>query len=198
MTLRSKWSTALLFVLLLSNRFSQAGRTESSARIPKTQRVALQFEDFDESKGTIRLRLTNKTIWTLRVPVDIKSADVMKAANDHRNGAEAAVRYYLQEYDPSPEMQVITASGQRMPSDEPEHPHVRKVRRIDIFTDWYIPSGQSVVFTVPKTDLARNAELYVYLRYEWEDLGTETLEGPVHLVYFRGIDLLNEIQSKIK
>jgi hypothetical protein len=192
-----------LFVLLailitVINGFSQTPNRHAAAAIPKHQRVTLRFEDFAESSGMIRLRLVNGTIWTLRVPVDIKSRNVMIEANRHKDGAEAAVRYYLQEYDPSPEMQVITASGQKMPPDEPKHPPVREIHRIDVLTDWYIPPGQSVVFSVPKADLARNVELYVYLRYEWEDLGTETLEGPVHLVYFRGVDLPTEVQSKIR
>jgi hypothetical protein len=36
------------------------------------------------------------------------------------------------------------------------------------------------------------------LRYEWESLGTEALDGPVLLVYFRGIDLPKDVQAKIE
>ena len=59
------------------------------------------------------------------------------------------------------------------------------------------PRNESIVFEVPKEYLAMNVMLSVSLRYEWEDLGPETLDGPVHLVYFRGIDLPRDVQLKV-
>jgi len=90
------------------------------------------------------------------------------------------------------------AQNGQSPPAIPRNQHVPKIRRYDFMTDWWIPKGQSIVFEVPKEHLARNVALYVYLRYEWEDLGKETLDGPVHLVYFRVIDLPKEVEAKIK
>jgi len=157
--------------------------------IPHNQRVDIEFDRFDEQQGAIWLRLVNRTAWDIRIPVELTSPAVARLAKAHKNGAEADVRYYLQEYDPGPLMQVTTKSGQKIPPDEPVHPPVPSIHRFDFLTEWWIPRNQSLTFRVPKQHLARNVEIYIYLRYEWESLGTEVLDGPVHLVYFRGIDL---------
>lgn len=144
------------------------------------------------------------TAWDIRIPVEMNfpgkanGLEIVKSAKTHPDGAEAPVRYYLEEYDPGPWMQTTDASGRKFPPDEPKHPPVPKFQRFDFMTEWWIPKNQSIVFEVPKDHLARNVELYVYLRYEWESLGAEDLDGPVHLVYFRGIDLRKKLQAKIE
>jgi hypothetical protein len=40
--------------------------------------------------------------------------------------------------------------------------------------------------------------LYIDMRYEWESLGVEGLDGPVHRVFLRGIDLPKDVQAHIK
>jgi hypothetical protein len=165
--------------------------------------VTIEYESFDKDHGSVKLRLHNWTAWDIRVPVEMNfpgkasGVEIVKSAKTHPDGAEAPVRYYLEEYDPGPWMQTTDASGHKSPPDEPKHPPVPKFQRFDFMTEWWIPKNQSIVFAVPKEHLARNVELYVYLRYEWEDLGAEALDGPVHLVYFRGIDLPKKIQEKI-
>ncbi len=144
------------------------------------------------------------TAWDIRIPVEMNfpgkanGLEIVKSAKTHPDGAEAPVRYYLEEYDPGPVMQTTDSSGHKSPPDESKHPPVPKFQRYDFMTEWWIPKDQSIVFEVPKEHLARNVELCVYLRYEWESLGTEDLDGPVHLVYFRGIDLPKQIQAKIE
>jgi hypothetical protein len=166
--------------------------------IPNNQRVVIEFERFDVQKGTIWLRLHNWTAWEIRVPVEIASPDIIRSARLHKDGAEVGIRYYLEAYNPRPTMQLTTASGEKVPPDEPAHPPVPEINRVDFLTEWWIPRNQSIIFQIPKEHIARNIVLYVYLRYEWEKLGTETLDGPVHLVYFRGIDLPSEVQARIK
>jgi hypothetical protein len=194
-----------LSVILAVSSISQAqakGNQQTTA-IPKNQRVTIEFESFDKEQGTIKLRLHNWTAWDIRIPVEMNfprkanGLDVAKSAKAHPDGAEAPVRYYLEEYDPGPWMQTTDASGHKSPPDEPKHPPVPKFQRVDFMTEWWIPKNQSIVFEVPKEHLARNIQLSVSLRYEWESLGTEDLDGPVHLVYFRGIDLPKKIQAKI-
>ena len=170
----------------------------SSVSIPTNQRVALWFERFDEQKEIIWLRLHNWTAWDIRVSVEMHSLEIARAARNHKDGAEVDVRYYLEPHDPRPWMQVTTESGEKMPPDEPEHPPVPDIRRVDFSTEWWIPKDQSILFSVPKEHLARNIALNVYLRYEWENLGAEVLSGPVHLVRYRGIDLPSEVQAHIK
>ena len=164
--------------------------------IPKNQRITIEFDHFDENSRMVWLRLYNRTAWDIRIPVEHSSRAAVLLAKTHKDGAEADVRYYLQQYDVRPSLQIITKSGENIPPDEPAHPPVPQINRLDFFTEWRILRNESVVFRVPKQLLARNVEIYVYLRYAWENLGTETLDGPVHLVYFRGIDLPSELQGQ--
>jgi hypothetical protein len=176
-------------------------RQNHSLGIPDNQRVVLKFERFDEDSGRIWMRLVNQTAWDIRVPVELGSSalDSVRFAKSHPDGAEAIVRYYLEPYDPQPFMQIVnTATGQKEPPDESTHPPVPQIRRGDVLVEWWIPKNQSIDFSLPKEHLARNIALSVDLRYEWERQGTETLTGPVHRVYFRGIDLPNEVQARIK
>jgi hypothetical protein len=171
---------------------------------PQYQRVTIEFERFDDARGTVWLRLRNETAWDIRAPVEMAppggkiTTEIVKSARSHKDGAEAWVRYYLEEYDPGPWTQTTDAAGHKSPHDEPEHPPVPKIQRYDFLTEWWIPKKRSIVFQVPKQHLARNVMLSVSLRYEWEDLGAESLDGPVHLVYFRGVELPSEVQAKIK
>lgn len=194
----------LLIVLCVSVRSpTQTKEDQGTTAIPKNQRVTIEFESFDKDRGSVKLRLHNWTAWDIRIPVEMNfpgkanGIEIVKSAKIHPDGAEAPVRYYLEEYDPGPWMLTTDASGRKSPPDESKHPPVPKFQRFDFMADWWIPKNQSIVFEVPKEHLARNVKLYVYLRYEWESLGAEDLDGPVHLVYFRGIDLPKKIRTKI-
>ena len=200
-------SICLFFVIaciLLQIGFSQENNVvPSTTGIPKNQTVKIDFERLDKEKGTIWLRLHNWTAWPIRIPVELSSQGIISRrilmeAKNHKDGAPVEVRYYLEEYDPGPMMQITTKSGKKVPPDEPEHPPVPKIHRVDFLTEWWIPKGERISFEIPKEHLARNIALYVDLRYEWENLGTETLDGPVHRVYIRGIDLPPNVQKLIK
>ena len=84
-------------------------------------------------------------------------------------GENVAVRYYLEEYDPSPFMQVVTAGAEKITPDEPQHPAVPKIRRGDIVSVYMIRKNERIVFDVPKEHVARNVALYVDFRYEPTD-----------------------------
>src|SRR5206468_2506383 len=178
---------ALLVVLVAGSVSSYSWSDAATAgEIPRGQSVYIEFERFDRHTSTIWLRLWNNTAWAIRIPVESSDPGAIRSARSHENGAEARVRYYLDEYDPRPQLQITGRFGKKVPPDEPTHPPVPKINRVDFLTEWWIPRGESIVFEVPKQHLARNVRLYVYLRYEWEDEPTEVLNGPVHLVYFRG------------
>ncbi len=184
--------TSALIVLQISMLGAlHAQKLQGHTDPPKSQRVTLELERYDDTKGKVWLRLRNSTAWDIRIPVETAfpgekvTGDVMKSARTHKDGAEAPVRYYLEEF----------------PTNNPEAnsklPAVPRLHRYDFLTEWWIPKNQSIVFQVPKEHLAMNAMLSVTLRYEWEDLRVETLDGPVHLVYFRGIDLPDDVQLKV-
>jgi hypothetical protein len=188
-----------------SHRCAPCPPVDLPSGIPKNQYTKVDFDRFDKTNGIVWLRLTNWTAWAIRIPVEMfpypsgnVSLEIVKQARSHKNGAEANVRYYLDEYDPQPLMQMTTVDGRKEPPDEPEHPPVPKINRFDFSTEWWILPKESILFQVPKEHLARNIKLYVDMRYEWESLGVVDLTGPVHRVFYRGIELPKEVQAQIK
>jgi hypothetical protein len=181
---------ALAFCGLVST-IAVAQSAKEYAPLPRNQRVTLDFERFDEPSGKLWLRLRNSTAWDIRIPVETAfpgqkiTGEIVKSARSHKDGAEAPVRYYLEEFSTN------------NPLADAKLPPVPKLHRYDFLTEWWIPRNGSIVFQVPKEYLAMNVMLSVSLRYEWEDLGPEVLDGPVHLVYIRGIDLPDDVQLKV-
>lgn len=184
-----------LWIVLFCPLITGSTKPAPSCQIPKKQYVAVSFERFNRRGGTVVLELRNETAWPIRVPVELDPAFVRKKLVG--NGQELPVRYYIEEYDPRPWMQMTTPDGRKHPHDEPSHPPVPKIRRVDFHTDVLIPVGKTIFFKVPKEHLARNCVLTVNLRYEWEDGSTEDLSGPVHFVQFRGVELPDEVQKEI-
>ncbi len=182
---------ALLALCSLASTILTAQSAKESALPPKNQRVTIEFERFDEANGKLRLRLRNSTAWDIRIPVETAfrgqkiTGEIMKSARSHKDGAEAPVRYYLEEFSTN------------NPAANAQLPPVPRLHRYDFLTEWWIPKNESIVFEIPKEYLAMNVMLSVSLRYKWEDLGPESLDGPVHLVYFRGIDLPDDVQLKV-
>lgn len=183
--------SALIVTQSLLSLSMRAQSPKECPVLPKNQRVTIELERFDETAGRIWLRLRNSTAWDIRIPVEMAfpgqktTGEIVKSARSHKDGAEAPVRYYLEEFSTS------------NPSADAELPPVPRIHRYDFLTEWWIPKGESIVFDVPKEHLAMNVMLSVFLRYEWENLGAEVLDGPVHLVYFRGIDLPDDVQLKV-
>ena len=188
--LRKVLITYISLVFVVDGRgLTPAASAQST--IPRNQRVTIEFVRFDEKTGIITFGMRNQTAWDIKIPSD-------GFGLPSNQGENVAVRYYLEEYAPSPFMQIITAGGEKIPPDEPQHPAVPKIRRGDIVASYTVRKNERIVFEVPKEHVARNIALYVDFRYEWEDLQVEILTGPVHRVYFRGIDLPQTVQSKIK
>ena len=188
--MRIKYVIASLVLCLVTATVTGQSAKEPAA-FPKKQRVTIEFERFDEASGKLWLRLRNLTAWDIRIPVETFfpgekiTGEVGRLARIHKDGAEAPVRYYLEEFPTN------------NPAANAKLPPVPKLHRYDFLTEWWIPKHESIVFYVPKEYLAMNIMLSVSLRYEWEDLGPESLDGPVHLVYFRGIDLPDDVQMKV-
>jgi hypothetical protein len=60
----------------------------------------------------------------------------------------------------------------------------------DILGSTWLPSGFSVVFSVPRADLAEHLEIYLSFAYEWESSKNDSGTGePEHRIYFRASDL---------
>lgn len=65
----------------------------------------------------------------------------------------------------------------------------------DVFSSAWLPSGSSVIFSVPREQLSKNLAVFVRFNYEWE-YGNRTFRTnePEHRVYFRASDLTKTLQ----
>jgi hypothetical protein len=64
------------------------------------------------------------------------------------------------------------------------------------WTSW-LPSGRSVIFSIPREHLAKHLAIYVSFSYEWETAERDPGNGePQHRVYFRASDLPENLQQK--
>jgi hypothetical protein len=62
----------------------------------------------------------------------------------------------------------------------------------DVFSSSWLPSGSSVIFSVPREHLSKGLAIFVRFNYEWE-YGSRTFRSdePEHRAYFRSFDLPN-------
>lgn len=65
----------------------------------------------------------------------------------------------------------------------------------DVFSSAWLPSGGSVIFSVPREHLSRRLAVFVRFNYESE-YGDRTFrsDGPEHRVYFRAADLPQQLR----
>lgn len=65
----------------------------------------------------------------------------------------------------------------------------------DVFSSAWLPSGSSVLFSVPREHLSKNLAVFVRFNYEWEyGKGTVRSNEPEHRAYFRASDLAKRLQ----
>jgi hypothetical protein len=66
----------------------------------------------------------------------------------------------------------------------------QRSRRDDDYAGAWIPSGSSVIFTVPKRYLVKGLKIYTIFNYDWEfDGGKLRADEPHHQVFFYSTDL---------
>lgn len=71
--------------------------------------------------------------------------------------------------------------------------------RDHVFSTSWLPSGRSVLFSVPREHLAKRLAIYVRFSYQWETAeGDNGSSEPQHRVYFRASDQPEKIQTKTK
>ena len=117
---RSRDAASVLFLVMLAVSARSSAQTKSDQKptaISRNQRVTIEFESFDKERGSVKLRLRNRTDWAIRIPVEMNfpgqaiGVEIVKSAKTRPDGAEAPVRYYLEEHDLGPLMQTIDAFG---------------------------------------------------------------------------------------
>src|SRR5262249_50205274 len=131
-------------ILIVGGGFRLKVAEAVQSPIPRNQRVTIEFLRIDEKSGIITFGLRNQTAWDIKIPSD------GFGSSPFNKDESVSVRYYLEEYDPTPFMQIVSADGKKDPPDEPQHPAVPKIRRGDIVHTYTIRKNERIVFEVPK------------------------------------------------
>ena len=174
------------------------------ARLAATETSAGQRnEENDESFQAVWLRLHNNTRWAINFATDslyvgskimpIRLCDG-RGALGLRTDIEVNARYELEAVADYESMQ--RAEGGLVMNSSLKPP---VINRSDMFSTSWLPSGGSVIFSVPYEHLAERLAIYIPYNYEWEySKRTIRSDEPQHRVYFRASDLPEKIQVKIK
>lgn len=155
-----------------------------------------------ESDQGIWLRLHNNTRWAITFCTEslyIGAKITPLRLSDGRGilGLRESV-----EISPCYEVEAVRAYESVRTSDGGLHiekpvpaPKPPVVPRGHVSSASWLPSGRSVVFSIPREHLAKYLAIYVSFTYEWEtaerDYGTRE---PEHRVYFRASDLPENLQ----
>lgn len=192
--LRNLWSNdlamlrkilALLFLSsVLTPAFSQNSARLKSGIVNK-ENPAIYIKVECQYKDSVRLRLYNNTLWAITIPtfslyVNPKKVITIKLGNGDTaialpNDRDISSIYYFVEKDGSQ-----------------DNIDVPRLNYSDSFNPSWIPSNDSIFFTVSKERLREGLRLYVPFNYEWEVNKQGVIHNEAeHKVFFRGIDLLN-------
>jgi hypothetical protein len=188
--------------------FERAGKVKRMpTRLAATDTSPERSDDQnDESIQVVWLRLHNNTRWAINFPTDslyvgpkitpIRLCDG-RGALGLRTDIEVNARY---EVEAGSGYESVRASDggliKNSPVDAAKPP---VINRSDMFSTSWLPPGGSVIFSVPREQLAERLAIYIPYNYEWE-YGERTFRSdePQHRVYFRASDLPEKVQTKTK
>jgi hypothetical protein len=208
-------TAAILLSVLLMATYSQqaqvAANKETVSLTNNRPTVYLSFEREgkrepihpSESNQGIWLRLHNNTKWAINfctlslyippkvAPVRLSDGRSVLGLHDGVevsmcHGVEELKRYESQVWRKGEikERESIKGSARQVGYDTG-----------DLFSSAWLPSGSSVIFSVPREHLSKNLAIFIRFNYEWE-YGGRTIRSnePEHRVYFRASDLIKKLQ----
>jgi hypothetical protein len=153
-----------------------------------------------ESHRGIWLRLHNNTHWAIRFPTDglyVPPKVVPFTLGDGetalglRDGLEVNLRHGVEQVDSyesheEPGGRIVINRSVKL-----QEIPVGYNKGGDVYSEAWLPPGNSVVFSVPKEHLAKHLGVYITFNYEWECVGGDcNTAEPEHRVYFRASSLL--------
>lgn len=163
--------------------------TPTSTRLASASGTSEQpHHERRKNEKVIWLRLHNNTRWAINFPTDslylgtaispIKLCDGRPVLG-LRNGIKIDIRYELD----------FARTRQKAISELPS------LNRSDVFSASWLPSGGSILFSVPREELIDDLMVYVPFKYEWE-YGERAFrtDEPEHRICFRASDLPKNIQ----
>lgn len=192
--IKSSWSDAVvmtqkIFALLLlsvvcATAFSQNNDPSKSSRFDK-EKPTIYIKVECQNRATVRLRLYNNTRWAVAIPTFSQYVNPKKVATIKLINGETALAL-PNDRDISSIYYYVEKDGAQENIDVP------KLNYSDSFTPSWIPSDDSIFFTVPKEHLKKGLQIYVSFNYEWEINRQGIIHNePQHRVFFRGVTLLN-------
>ena len=158
-----------------------------------------------ESDQGIWLRLHNNTPWAINVstqsfnllakaPLRLKDGRSVLAL---REGVEIMLSHGVEVVDRYESRKMPDGGIHINESVNVPNPPVGYNRGSDVSSSSWLPSGHSVIFSVPKEHLAKRLAIFVSFRYEWETTeGDDGSNEPEHRVYFRAADLPGNLTEK--
>jgi hypothetical protein len=200
-----------LFMTSYSQQMKIAGSNSEASLTHDKPTIYLTFEregkrervHANESNRGVWLRLHNNTKWainfctlSLYIPPKVKS---IRLANSQlilglNDGVEVGMchgveelRSYQKKLTRGRDINATESPMQRQPQVGYDTG--------DVFSSAWLPSGSSVVFSVPREHLSKDLAIFVRFHYEWE-YGDRTFGSgePEHRVYFRASDLPENVQ----
>lgn len=109
------------------------------------------------------------------------------------NGAEVEICY---EAEAMPQMTAEEFERIKVPKQIPSYYSCKWQNERRGRGNIWIPTGNSIIFSVPQEFLARNLKVYTLFNYEWEsDKGQMKADEPHHQVFFYSTDLPRNLQE---
>lgn len=151
----------------------------------KREKSSIYIKVECQNKDTVRLRLYNNTPWAITVPTFSMYVNPKKVITIKLSNGETAIAL--------PSDRDITSIYYYLEKDGgQENIDVPQLNYSDSFNPSWIPSNESIFFTVPKERLRDGLQLYVSFNYEWEINKQGIIHNEAeHKVFFRGAALLN-------
>jgi hypothetical protein len=135
-----------------------------------------------EKEERIWLRLHNNTLWT----IEFCSFSVKDQYGD------TGIVYDVKRYPPSTGMIEVHLKGSALPKERNQQEPARTLQgysTADTCTPYYLDSGKSVIFSMPREHLGKN--LYIEFEFwpEWENRDNELGNFPQYYVSFGNLEL---------
>ena len=156
-----------------------------------------------ESDQGIWLRLHNNTKWAINfctlslyippkvAPVRLSDGRSVLGLND---GVEVSMCHGVEELKQYERQMTRTGETKDRESSKGSERQVGYDTG-DVSSSAWLPSGSSVVFSVPREQLSRSLAVFVRFNYEWEYRNrTFRSDEPEHRAYFRASDLTKKLQ----
>ena len=192
-------------ILLLPDKpsvyFSYDGMAVRKRTIPRLAEGAAPSDnsestDLKKAANVVLLRLHNNTSWTILLPTE--SLYVGPAVTGWRLCDGSGVLGLQEGIEVNGRYDVELLEDDKTPTSN-RPPKLLELRRSDVFSASWLPSGRSVIIAILKEHLKKGLGIYLPFNYEWETVkGVVRGDEARHRVYFYFWNLPDNVQPKMR